>query len=295
MEHGLGNQMFLYALIKQLERQYPRSRIRAHISNVPGKIKDKKCEYILEDIFDITVNKCIWKEACILSNEYPEDGPFYWLFSRISHIFRAAVGPKSTHIIQDDNTCFYQELYNLNPLYSYYIQGGFVNAKYLNGIEGVLRKDFKFKNKLKGSNLDLYNEISTRNSVSVHIRRGDYIQLGMPVATNEYYRKAIKMIKKEVVDPYFYVFSNDENYAYKFFGNESNCKIISGNSGHNSYIDMQLMSTCKHNIIANSTFSFWGAYLNNYSDKIVIAPNIGIGKIDNTNPIACPEWIKIDV
>ena len=295
MQKGLGNQMFLYALIKQLEIQYPTTIIKAHISNKHSKDKESFGAYILEDIFEINVNKCTWKNACQLANYYPEDGPLSRIFFPVSRLLRAILGPKYTHIMQDDNTCFYPELYNMNPLHSYYIQGGFVNAEYLNGIEETLYRDFQFKNELCGKNLELYNEILISESVSVHIRRGDYIKLDMPVATDEYYKNAIKIINSKVKNPFFYIFSNDEDYAYRLFKGRSDFKVVTGNSGKNSYIDMQLMSACKHNIIANSTFSFWGAYLNRNTNKIVIAPNIGIGKLDNKNPIACKEWIKIDV
>ena len=294
MQNGLGNQMFLYALIKQLERQYPTSVVKAHISNIPGKNKDKLCDYILEDIFNITLDKCNWKKALQLANYYPEDGPFSRILFPFTRLLRAINGPKYTHIIQDDNTGFYPEIYHLNPLYSYYLQGGFANAKYLDGIEYDLRRDFQFKMELEGNNLELYNEISACNSISVHIRRGEYLQLNMPVVSDEYYLRAIDFIKNVVKNPSFYVFSNDENYAYTLFGNKPNFKIVLGNYDQKSYIDMQLMSACKHNIIANSTFSFWGAYLNRNPDKMVVAPNIGIGKLYNTNPIACDEWIKIN-
>ena len=294
MQNGLGNQMFLYAVIKQLQKQYPSSKVKAHISNIPQKNKYKFSDYILEDIFNITIDKCTWKRACKLANYYPEDGPFYRLLFPISHIIRGVTGPKITHIEQDDNTAYYSELFTLNPLYSYYIQGGFVNERYLEGIEDELRKDFCFKNKLEGQNLSLYNEISKSNAVSIHIRRGDYIQLNFPLASDKYYRRAIEVINKEIESPVFFVFSNDIDYAYELFGDKTNFRMVSGNQGRNSYIDMQLMSVCKHNIIANSTFSFWGAYLNDNPTKMVIAPNISIGKYDR-NPVACKDWIKIDV
>ena len=86
-------------------------------------------------------------------------------------------------------------------------------------------------------------------------------------------------------------------YAYckSKFNDKIKFELVTGNTGWNSYRDMQLMSLCKHNIIGNSTFSFWGAYLNKNPDKFVISPELGDGVTEHNIPFTCPEWIKIDI
>ncbi len=128
--------------------------------------------------------------------------------------------------------------------------------------------------------MDIAEEISQTNSVSIHIRRGDYLLENGAIEMG-YYSKAIRkleQIEELSEDEFdFYVFSDDERFAKEIFGKIKNYHIIDGNTGNKSYRDMQLMSLWKHNIVANSTFSFWGAYLNKNSDKVVIAPSIPFG------------------
>ena len=104
---------------------------------------------------------------------------------------------------------------------------------------------------------------------------GDYMNLSMyqGICTEEYYTKAVEFIKQNVTSPHFYIFSNDIVWS-KTFAESLNIDytIVDHNTGTNSYQDMYLMSQCKHNIIANSSFSWWGAYLNVNRNKLVVAP-----------------------
>ena len=112
------------------------------------------------------------------------------------------------------------------------------------------------------------------NSVSIHIRRGDYLEVSDVyggICTPQYYEKAMKQMEKWHPDCHFFVFTNDvkwvkENYSGK------NLTVVEGNDEDTGYIDMYLMTKCKHYILANSSFSWWGCYLNPSKDKKVIAP-----------------------
>ena len=111
-------------------------------------------------------------------------------------------------------------------------------------------------------------EIENSNSVSVHIRKGDYINSKMINLTIDYYKIAKSIIESKINNPKYLIFTDDKEAIsdyLKIFGNS--LVIVEGNQGNKNYRDMQLMSMCKHNIIANSTFSFWGAYLNKNSKK----------------------------
>ena len=114
--------------------------------------------------------------------------------------------------------------------------------------------------------------------VSMHIRRGDYLNeenkaMFGNICTDAYYDKAVEMIKAEEKDVHFYLFSDDVPYVkQKYRGEEYT--IVDINHGRDSFYDMWLMSNCKHNICANSTFSFWGARLNGNEGKIMIRPTI---------------------
>lgn len=145
------------------------------------------------------------------------------------------------------------------------------------GIGKELRKTFRFAPFADERNLAFSKAIEKYNSVSIHMRLA-HKQYGYDsIGGTKYYRKAVKYIKKKVVKPVFFVFSDDIRYCKKHveaMGLAMDDRIIyvEGNKGDNSYRDMQLMSLCKHNIVPNSTFSWWGAFLNENPDKIVVTP-----------------------
>lgn len=154
--------------------------------------------------------------------------------------------------------------------------GYFQNELYFQDIEDQIRHDFTFKKQLDSKNTEIANLIQSNNSVSIHIRRGDYLSTNsnLKVLDIEYYQKAIAHITEKIEDVHFFIFSDDINWVRQNLNIENHeYSIIDWNKRDESYIDMQLMSLCKHNIIANSSFSWWAAWLNKNNSKIVIAPN----------------------
>ena len=140
--------------------------------------------------------------------------------------------------------------------------------------------------------------LETKDSVSIHVRRGDYLKsrLYKNICEVDYYRNAI-IKAKEIVgkEAHFYFFSNDIEWCTNHLSDlidDNHFHKVDWNTGANSYKDMLLMSGCRVNIIANSSFSWWSAYLNQREDKIVIAPKKWINK-KILNPIQLPEWIKL--
>ena len=127
------------------------------------------------------------------------------------------------------------------------------------------------------ANLALLNEMNQSNSVAVHIRRGDYLSDAYKNVffhpSVQWYRKAMDEIEKSVRKPRYYFFSDDIQWVKEQFKDVTNAVFVDINHGKDSYNDMRLMSSCKHNIIANSSFSWWGAWLNPNKEKIVIAPS----------------------
>lgn len=150
-------------------------------------------------------------------------------------------------------------------------------------------------------NLQIQNRIRETNSVSIHVRRGDYVKSPIyrrthgNICTSEYYAKSIDYILQRVRKPVFFIFSDDIQWAKDNLCLDD-AYYISENKGLDSYKDMQLISMCKYNIIANSTFSAWGAILNSNFNKIVIAPKKWINNhFDKTlQKIGYPDWIIID-
>ncbi len=158
-------------------------------------------------------------------------------------------------------------------------------------------QDLKFKKlNLNMKNAKVFDLITKTNSVSIHVRRGDYLapnnlEIFGGICTLEYYKQAIEEIKKRLSNPKFFIFSNDIEWCEENF-KELQPTYISWNAGNDSIYDMYLMSCCKANIIANSSFSYWGARLG--TNNIVVYPN----KWFNNQPtpdIFDESWISIDV
>ncbi|GHT75659.1 alpha-1,2-fucosyltransferase [Bacteroidia bacterium] len=188
-----------------------------------------------------------------------------------------------------------------NKLFKPFIQiycGRFQSEKYFKGKKEEVQKSFTFdKNKVSEKSQPIAKKIAAENSVSIHIRRGDYLDkknlaIFENICTLDYYNKAVQYMIKHVERPVFYVFSDDILWTKEKL-NLPNAFFIDWNSGSNSWEDMFLMSLCKHNIIANSTFSWWGAWLNRNENKIVVCP-AKYTNIYASNEFFPADWHKMN-
>lgn len=159
-----------------------------------------------------------------------------------------------------------------------YLCGYFACEKYYADIMETLWKQFIFPESGNPENEKMAERMQNGESVSVHIRRGDYLDAENAamfgnICTEEYYKGAIREMKQIYPSAHFYVFSDDIPYVKGQYGGEE-FTVVDINRGKDSFYDMWLMSKCRHNICANSTFSFWGARLNRNKEKIVMRPSI---------------------
>jgi hypothetical protein len=155
-----------------------------------------------------------------------------------------------------------------------YLNGHFPSERYFKSIEPLLRTELQFMGQPDAS---VVNRIENSCSVSIHIRRGDYLTNPSAhqyhgLCSPAYYKQAIAYIASQQPDIHIFVFSDDLAWARQHLSFPFPVEYIEGNVGKNSYLDMQLMSFCRHHITANSSFSWWGAWLNPSPDKIVVAP-----------------------
>lgn len=180
-----------------------------------------------------------------------------------------------------------------------YLTGYWQSEKYFFNFEDVIRKDFDFKEPLTAENKFFANVINSCNSVSIHFRRGDYVKNHTTnsfhgVCEIEYYQRAIATILQCVENPHFFIFSDDPQWVKENFKVSVKCDYLVHNQGAHSFFDMLLMSLCKHNIIANSTFSWWAAWLNKAPGKIVIAPKKWFAQTSlKTHDLYCKNWIRL--
>jgi hypothetical protein len=170
--------------------------------------------------------------------------------------------------------------------------GYFQSEKYFINHRNEILDLFEIDEKTKTKLLEKYSDIINRDTCSIHVRRGDYlgIQNHHPIQPIEYYQQSIKLIGE---DKHYIIFSDDIKWCEENFTFLNNKTFISGNQ---DYEDLYLMSMCKNNIIANSTFSWWGAWLNKNETKKVIIPSKWFGISNshlNTNDLYCEDWIQL--
>jgi hypothetical protein len=180
-----------------------------------------------------------------------------------------------------------------------YIDGYWQSEKYFLPIREQLLKELKPKNKVSEKTSELEVDIKATQSVSIHVRRGDYISIKSnneyyETCTAEYYASAITYICEKLDKPLLYVFSDEPTWFEQNVKTNYQTVYITHNIGNHSYEDMYLMSLCKHNIIANSSFSWWGAWLNANANKIVVAPKKWFKiKSKNSKDLLPKEWIQL--
>jgi hypothetical protein len=178
------------------------------------------------------------------------------------------------------------------------LNGYFQSEQYFRDIRDILLGDFSWVNEPRGKNKELFGQINNdKSSVSVHVRRGDYVSNNNAAKFHgltglDYYRAAVNKIAKQVKNPNLYVFSDDPDWCKRKLKFKQPTIYISHNT--NGSEDMRLMKTCRHNIIANSSFSWWGAWLNENPNKIVIAPKQWFSHPEsNTKDLILSSWHKL--
>jgi hypothetical protein len=172
------------------------------------------------------------------------------------------------------------------------IDGYFQSEKYFNKNKKQIKNLLSPSKLIKDKIYEKYPNLENENICSIHIRRGDYVGLQNvhPVQNMDYYKKAIDIIGLDVL---YFIISDDISWCKSNFNFLDNCIFVEGNL---DYEDLYLMSMCKNNIIANSTFSWWGSWLNEYSNKQVIAPKNWFGLSNSnfiTDDLYCEGWIKL--
>lgn len=271
---GLGNQLQQYALYKKLESMG--KDVRLDVSwykndDLQEEVLAKR-ELELDNFEGVSYKEATPEEVrSVRGWTLDEKEPFKLKLKR-------KLMPSSNMIFAESDMYHEQVLEFTDK----YLEGYWACEKYYADILPKLRQEIHFPKiqdkAVASQNEALIRKMEETDSVSVHIRRGDYLDATNRVifggiCTQDYYQAAIAYIKELRPDATFFFFSDDISYVREHY-QDSSYEIVDCNHGENSLYDMMLMSHCKHNICANSTFSFWGARLNQGADKIMIRPSI---------------------
>ena len=182
-----------------------------------------------------------------------------------------------------------------------YISGVFQNAEMVDAVSREVIEAYAFSPFTDSFNLSLMDGMQSSESVAIHVRKGaDYMNGKFYAGTcpEEYYRKAVAFVCEKVENPKFYVFTDNPSWVKDNFSGFP-YTLVEGNpvTGYGSHYDMQLMSLCRHNIISNSTYSWWGAFLNRNPEKIVIIPDVwfapGSCREYHSGKVLCKGWIAL--
>lgn len=263
---GLGNQLFQYAVGLQLAMFHqtvlkldkePFEQYKLHqYSLAPFAIKESFASP--EDVAALTGTT---KKGLILF--------FFKVQRKLKPYYRRTVIRETTLSLYDPN--IFKTPRNV------YLDGYWQSEKYFANIQDIIRSHFTVKLEQDSLSRQLATQIAQTQSVSLHIRRGDYVtnprtnQVHGTVCLS-YYHECVEHIAKRISSPHFFVFSDDHTWTTENLHLDYPVTFVTHNDASRNYEDLRLMSSCKHHIIANSSFSWWGAWLNPNPNKLVFAP-----------------------
>ncbi|NTW33494.1 MAG: alpha-1,2-fucosyltransferase [Bacteroidetes bacterium] len=290
---GLGNQMFQYALGRHLsymlktdlkfDTSFNFIRTDFNIEDIP----------FIFDIFDVKGELATESEIKKLKGEGLKRiyNSLYWRWQYLKPFHKQ-------HLIKERFFHFDADIFKCSK--NTYLHGYWQSEKYFKGIKNLIIEDFQIKKPIELNNFEIANRINSEESVSIHLRGRDYIkkeEINKIYFTcdESYYERCIKTISEKIQKPHFFIFSDDPEWAKSFLKIDYPFTFVEGNSWNKTnYEDFRLMSMCKHNIIANSSYSWWAAWLNQNPNKIVIAPQKWFNdKSFNASDLIPEEWIKI--
>lgn len=175
-----------------------------------------------------------------------------------------------------------------------FLDGYFFSHKYFISNKELLSKELSPKMKMNADNANYLEKIRNSNSVSVHFRRGDYTLTDFHgLLQQSYYQQAVDIIKQKVNNPSLFMFSDEPLWVRENIKFDIPFEIVDINKDEFNYLDIELMKNCKHNIIANSGFSWWGALLNYHKDSIVIAPKKWINSQKDEFDNVPDNWVTL--
>lgn len=268
---GLGNQMFQYAVGRRL----------AHLLGTELKLDITEFDnYKLRTFRTYSLGNFNIREKFASPKEVATLARPTILERMRAKVLRRPPRPPQTYI-KEKHFHFDSEIMKLPD--GVYLDGYWQSEKYFADIAEIIRREFTVKVPQTGENQELGEQINSHESVSLHVRRGDYAS---DPHTNkvhgccglDYYLRCVEFINSKVKNAHFFVFSDEPQWVADNVKMSCSMTIVNHNNTSKDYEDLRLISQCKHHIIANSSFSWWGAWLNPRKDKRVFAPKQWFGK-----------------
>lgn len=288
---GLGNQMFQYAVARALAIKF----------NCPVRVDITAFKsYQIHNGFELqkfALDRETLKLDCPQDKTPKQElGQSKFSISKLIRYASRKLNANKSNFYHEKDFSYDSDLLNQSP--PVIIEGYWQSYKYFSDIREQLLEDFRLLESPTGLNEELTKKISESNSVSIHIRRGDYVSNSNAnsyhgICGLDYYQDAVNKIESVTLDPAYFIFSDDIDWCRQNLKLSKEPIFIDHNRGSKSHFDMHLMSLCKHNVIANSSFSWWGAWLNTNHNKCVIAPKQWFAIEKNTADLLPLDWLRI--
>ncbi len=287
---GLGNQMFEYAAGRRLAIKHATNLV------LDLSVLNQDTPGITKRFFEL---EAFTIQAAVSTKKV-------WSDTELKRQIKAGRIQYGLKYLQNLNppALLSEEHYHFNPQVleagdNTCLEGFWQSEQYFADVANTIRADFSLASAPNAQNAALLRQIKNTNAVSLHVRRGDYVT---NKGANEfhgtnplnYYRAAIEKLVKTVHRPHFYVFSDDPEWCKDNLDTKYAMTFVDHNPPDKGYEDMRLMSSCQHHIIANSSFSWWGAWLNPSPAKTVIAPRRWFNDATiNTDDVIPSSWVRI--
>lgn len=279
---GLGNQLQQYALYRKFQYLGAEAKLDlAWFSKGSQAQAAAPRQLALSDFENLPMETADAAQVrALLGRTYEEK-------AKLTERLKKRLLPRRDRLFEETQM-YHPQIFSMRD---HYLAGYWACEAYYADILKTLREEIRFPMSRDTRNRELMEEMQKQISVSIHVRRGDYLDainasMFGGICTEAYYDACIRYLKERYPEAVFYVFSDDADYVRARY-HDPEYHIIDWNRGKDSFYDMQLMSCCRHNICANSTFSFWGARLNRDSQKIMLRPSI------HKNTQTCvPEQMK---
>jgi hypothetical protein len=276
---GLGNQMFQYAAGRRLALHHGTS-LKLDVSEC---LADASRPFAL-DVFNIQAEIASPGET-----QFPSGGGVWWW---------ALSGRKRLKRVTETHFNFEPQVLHLSD--DVLLDGYWQSEKYFQSAVEQVRSDFSFHEPPSSCNLKVLGQIGHCESVALHIRRGDYVANPQTLAWHGvcpkgYYLRCIDMLRECCQQPTFFVFSDDMPWVRSNLDLPGTTVLVDHNDVHNAWEDLRLISSCRHHIIANSSFSWWGAWLAETPGQIVMAPDPWFSNKELDDRDLIPErWTRVD-
>ena len=285
---GLGNQMFQYAAARRV----------ALTNNVPLKLdvswfaRSPDRAYALHAL---SIQEAFASPDDLRQLTAPSARGLGRLVFRLRRRFK--IGHRWTWIQERRLSRFDRRL--LTATSPVYLDGYWQSERYFGDIADTIRHDFTIAAPADGRSREILDQIVATESVSVHVRRGDYVSdarksTARSVCTPDYYRRCVTRISQRLANPHLFLFSDDPAWVSANLRFEHPTTLVSTVPARPEHEDLRLMSACRHHIIANSSFSWWGAWLNPRPDKLVLAPRRWMNdpRVDDRDVLP-PAWVRV--